>query len=248
MDLSFIEQVICEQFGFSWDSLYFAIPDIHSRADIACKIVSVLESLAANNVVFLGDFIDKREDPYETVKTIFEAMDRNPTWKSILGNHEDMALAEYQTGSSSLQDNSIFSICTEQEIKYCIERFSTLPVYIETEHLIFVHGGLWRSCKKNIADVPRYELLWSYGVHPGYSGKKIVRGHDIYQRPTETHNDIATQTAAWLDDRPFCISIIRDTPDEDKLVGWIEIYLDSSDQINLVINDAITEAKQKVCA
>ncbi|MNL24178.1 hypothetical protein D3C87_1456020 [compost metagenome] len=146
-----------------------------------------------------------------------------------------MVLKQYLTGENFLQENSIFDLCTDEEIEICIRLFSALPAFHEAEHLLFVHGGIWQSFALNICDVPVEELTWTYGVHPKYKGKKIVRGHEVYKNPTEEENSIATQTLAWASDEiPFCISVIRNTSDDVKLLGWIEFHIDESHQVNFV--------------
>lgn len=237
MNLSSLKQVVCERLG---NSLYFAVPDIHGRSDIARKVVSVLESLNAENVVFLGDLIDRQPDPLGVVRAVYQAKLRNPSWQLLRGNHEQSALDAFEGGVALDEENSIFKICTPSEISECCRIFYGLPIYHEAEYLLFVHGGIGNSYSLEIGEVPQEELLWSYGVHSAYSGKSIVRGHEVYEKPTEYHNNIATQTLAWAGkDIPFCVSLIRDTPDVKKLIGWIEIHLDGSNQIDFVINDAL---------
>lgn len=238
-----LKEMILERVEASFDSLFFAVPDLHGRADIANRVVSVLESLEAKNVVFLGDLIDRRPDPLGVVRAVVTGRRRNPSWKILLGNHEDMALESFAYGIGSDQENSIFNLCTPTEIAECCEVFFALPIFYETDYLIFTHGGICNSYRKNIEDIPREELLWSYGVHHSYRGKTIVRGHEIFDRPTEFKNNIATQTAAWYDNSPFCISIVVNDPRDKMLFGWIEIDLSETDQVKLVVRDSISEKR-----
>lgn len=248
MDLSDLKQVVLER-GADWSSLYFAVGDLHGRSDIAIKVIEILEVLDTRNVVFLGDYIDRQSDPLGTVRAVHQAKLRNPSWQMIQGNHERCALDAFEGGIALDEENSIFKICTAEEIAECCRIFYSLPVYHETEHLIFMHGGIDESFDKPISDVPKQEMLWTYIVNPMYRRNKIVHGHTVYNLPTESSTDIATQTLAWAGNAiPFCISVIRDTPDEQKLLGWIEVHLDGSNQIDFVFNDSIFKEGEKVCA
>lgn len=198
------------------------------------------------NVVFLGDMIDRMEDPLGVVRAISLGKAQNPSWVVLLGNHEDMALEAFRGSIPLDEENSIFNICTPAEIEECCKIFSALPVFHETDYLLFTHGGIEASYDRPLEEIPRSELLWTYGVHRNYVRKKVVRGHEIFDRPTESVNNIATQTASWCDNTPFCISILSNTPRDRKLLGWIEIELTGTDEVNLVILDPVSEKRQKV--
>ncbi|MFV3408910.1 metallophosphoesterase [Bdellovibrio bacteriovorus] len=228
------------------ESLYLAIPDLHGRSDIAKNVVAVLETIQAKNVVFLGDMVDRKEDPLGVVRAISQGKERNPSWVVLQGNHESMALEAYEGGLPLDEENSIFKICTPAEIEECCKIFSALPVFYETDHLFFTHGGIDASYDLPYGEIPRSELLWTYGVHQNYIGKVVVRGHEIFERPTEFLNNIATQTASWCDNSPFCISILSNSPRERKLLGWIEVELTGTNDVNLVVLDPVGEKRQKV--
>lgn len=232
----------------SYDEIYFAVPDIHGRSDIAVRAVSLLESIKAKNVVFLGDYVDRMPDPLGVVRAVSQAKLRNPSWQMLLGNHESIAIEAFAGGVALDEENSIFKLCTPCEIEECCKIFNALPVYFETDHLLFVHGGICSSYNKKIEDIPRDELLWTYGVASSYRGKKIVRGHEIYDMPTEFGNNIATQTLAWADSGPFCISVVSNSARAGKLLGWIELDLSGTNEINFVVNDPVIEERKKVGA
>lgn len=239
---------LLHSFGVSFDELYFAVPDIHGRSDIAAKVVSLLEAIGTRNAVFLGDYVDRMQDPLGVVRTIYQAKLRYPQWQMLLGNHELMALEALDSGIPLDEENSIFTLCSRSEIAECCKIFNALPVYHGTEHLIFTHGGIDSSYMKPIQDIPHSELLWSYGVNDRYEGRVIVRGHEIFDMPTEFKNNIATQTLSWCDNSPFCISIISNSFRGRKLLGWIEIELTGAKQVNFIILDSIGEQREKIGA
>lgn len=243
-----LKHLFLERLGEPFKSLYFAVPDLHGRSDIAKKVVAVLEAIQSKNVVFLGDMIDRMEDPLGVVRTIMKGKELNPSWVVLLGNHEEMALEAFRGGFDLDEENSIFKICTPAEVEECCKIFSALPVFHETDYLFFTHGGIEASYDRPIGEIPRSELLWTYGVHRKYVGKIVVRGHEIFDRPTEFKNNIATQTASWCNNSPFCISILSNTPSDRKLLGWIEIDLTGTDDVDLVILDPVSEKRQKVGA
>ena len=232
--------------GIPYEELYFAVPDIHGRSDIAAMVVTMLESIKTKNVVFLGDYVDRMPDPLGVVRAVSQAKLRNPTWQMLLGNHESVALEAFAGSVALDEENSIFKLCTPAEVEECCKIFNALPVYFETSHLLFVHGGVFRSFNRKIEDIPHDELLWTYGVASSYRGKTIVRGHEIHDVPTEFENNIATQTLAWGDNSPFCVSIVANNAREQKLFGWIEIDLSGTNEINLIVCDRIFEERKKV--
>ncbi len=155
---------------------------------------------------------------------IMDAKKRNPSWEVLRGNHEQFFIDAYIAGISSIHDDSFFSQLSPSERKYYAAIFAELPVFHETKHLRFVHGGIFESYLENdFTKISAEKLLWSYGVHPWYLGKRIVRGHDPVPVPTEFNNNIALETIGWHPERPFTVGIVADIKADRNLLGWLEL-------------------------
>ena len=206
--------------------IYFAVPDLHGQSEVTKVAIHLLESvLQTKNVVVLGDLVDKGHDSIGVVKNIFAVLQRNPEWIVLLGNHEDMFIQDMDHGTQPVSERNLIISCTGNELAFCYRFFRKLPIYHEIENLIFVHGGIGKSFNQPLECIPRSELLWTYGVNRQYNGKKIVRGHEIVELPTESENNIACQTPIFFGPKQFCISVIANNKFNRKLLGFLRIDL-----------------------
>lgn len=212
---------------FSMDSLYLVVPDIHGTPDKAQAVIEILERLRVSRVVFLGDYIDRMPGSVAVAKLIKVASKRNPSWIFLRGNHEQMFIDSYTERMGTTTENTLYSLSDWSEREAYAALFESMPVFLSTEHLLFVHGGIHESyLETDIVNVPNQELLWTYGVHPWYRGKKIVRGHDPVIQPTERQNNIALETCGWRNGGLFTVGVIADLEIENNLIGWLELKLE----------------------
>ena len=204
--------------------IIFAVPDLHGRADIAIQIIEILSLLNAKRVVFLGDYIDRGPNSKGVVDAIKNAQVQNPNWIALLGNHELMFIENIRSGIVDPTSKGLYTQLEKSEITQYVNHIANLPAFYETKHLIFTHGGIESSYREtNFNKIPVGELLWSYGVHPKYKYKKIVRGHSAIDIVTEFDNFISLETQGWLVDKAFHIGIISDSVADQKLIGWLEL-------------------------
>jgi predicted phosphodiesterase len=204
--------------------LFFAVPDLHGNAPVARATIELLEGLKAKQVVFLGDLIDKGNQSRIVVDRVVAALKRNPRWKLIAGNHEALFVENFLAGTRTLESDAFYSQLDQIDRKHYASIFDDLPIYYEAQQVIFVHGGVSASYRaRNIAQVPAYELLWTYEVSPRYAGKKLCRGHCEVATPTEAQNHISLETCGWWEGRPFTVGIVADVKMPRQLLGWLEL-------------------------
>lgn len=206
------------------ERIYFSVPDIHGRDVIAGAVIDLLEHLEVKRAVLLGDYIDRYDHSRAVVDMIMDAKKRNPFWCALRGNHEQMFIDAYIAGISSINGDSFFDQLNPSDRKYYAAIFAEMPVFHETEHLLFVHGGIFESyLETDFSKISAEELLWSYGTHPWYRGKKIVRGHDPVGMPREESNNIGLETCGWRDGGTFHVGIVWDVSSDRNLLGWLEL-------------------------
>ena len=219
-----------ESHSIEFEEIYFACPDIHGHAALTKFVIFTLEQiLKTKNVVWLGDYVDRGLDSLGVVKALYSAIQRNSEWVALLGNHEEMFLQDMDFGTTPVTERNLIISCTGNQLAFCYRFFRKLPIYHEVENLIFVHGGIGQSFNKELKNIPKQELLWSYGVNRHYKGKTIVRGHSSVDSPTESSNSISCHTPLFYGARQFYISVIANNKFDRKLLGYLQIDLKSLD-------------------
>lgn len=197
---------------------YFILSDIHGMYS---HFTSILEKFNPqnHNLVVLGDLIDRGINSFEVVTACMNLQKAYPNQVLILkGNHEDMFLnflkeptveigdwyfnnGGYETCMSFLNDEYV-KIQSYEKIaesilskrKEEVQFLKNLPLYHETDHIIFVHAGVnlriedWKNGSEK-------DFLWSRDMKysKNTTSKKIVFGHT----PTRTLHQNASD-GVWL--------------------------------------------------
>jgi serine/threonine protein phosphatase 1 len=72
----------------------FAIGDIHGCwRHLEALIHFINYNPAEDRLIFLGDYIDRGENPRKTIDMIMQIRDENPSTICLMGNHEDIMLS-----------------------------------------------------------------------------------------------------------------------------------------------------------
>ncbi|UNY39882.1 serine/threonine protein phosphatase [Bacillus phage vB_BauM_KLEB27-3] len=197
---------------------HFILSDIHGMYS---HFTSILEKFNPenHNLVILGDLVDRGLHSLEVITACMNLQKAYPNQVLILkGNHEDMFLnflehpdtetgdwyfnnGGYQTCTSFL-NNEYVKIQSYEKIaesilskrKEEVQFLNNLPLYHETDHIIFVHAGVnlrmedWRNGSEK-------DFLWSRDMKysKNTTSKKIVFGHT----PTRTLHQNASDDI-WL--------------------------------------------------
>lgn len=69
-----------------------AIGDIHGCNDELVRLIDTLELKSDDKLVFLGDYIDRGPNIFETIKTLIKIKEEYPQTVCLMGNHERMFL------------------------------------------------------------------------------------------------------------------------------------------------------------
>jgi len=119
-----------------------------------------------DRLIGLGDYVDGWPDSYEVIKYLVSL----PDFTGVLGNHDAWFLNFFQTlktpsiwvrqgGQATL--DSYADVDSPEEIKQHRKFLENLPLWLETDNKIFVHGGVRTT--KNGLDMENQRdevLLW----------------------------------------------------------------------------------------
>lgn len=201
-------------------SLY-AIGDIHGCID---RLMALLGKIDADperdQLVFLGDYIDRGPSSYEVVDRLIELGRRMPNTVFLKGNHEEM-FAQYLAG----KDRELFLMNGGQATLDSYMRhksrpdadlvpadhlrfFASLRLYYQAGDYIFVHAGL-REALPVEAQLPE-DLLWirdEFIASDHDFGKRVVFGHTPFNNPLVKGNKIGIDTGAVYGNRLTCVQL-----------------------------------------
>jgi serine/threonine protein phosphatase 1 len=199
----------------------FAIGDVHGCFDkLEALMGKIPINLYRDQLVFIGDYIDRGPYSFEVVDYLVELKKRYPGIVFLKGNHEDM-LEKYLNGTdrfSYLMNGGQRTLDgylhrTRQVSQSAIPQdhldfYNSLVMYYETEDYIFVHAGLRNGIplEKQSAE----DLLWirEKFIYSNYDfGKQVVFGHTPLTEPLVEPNKIGIDTGAVYGHFLTCVQL-----------------------------------------
>ena len=164
----------------------FAIGDIHGCAKALRSIIEVIDPQPEDEIIFLGDYVDRGPDTRDAIDQIIDLQSRTQV-VTLRGNHEIMLMSVAMNGL----DDSVWRAnggnttlasyggsLSKIPSSHLVFLHELLPYY-ETEDTIFVHA----SYDPDVAMFEQSETL-SYWTHltapfptPHVSGKRVIVGH-----------------------------------------------------------------------
>jgi serine/threonine protein phosphatase 1 len=201
------------------DSRIFAIGDIHGCRQKLDKLLSKIDWRPENKeeLVFLGDYIDRGPDSYGVVEIVRELKEAHPKEVTLLkGNHEQMFI-NFITGQEeillsangvsftmrSYNQNSPFPV---SHLRF----YQELRLYYETENYIFVHAGLKPG--RSLFDQSEHDFLWIRDefLESDYDfGKTVVFGHTPFRQPYLYPGRVGLDTGAVFGGALTCMELSR---------------------------------------
>lgn len=183
------------------------IPDLHGNYGLLELSLSDWDE-EKEFIIFLGDLIDRGPQSLKIVKKVMELVE-NKKAICIRGNHEEMFLYFIKHGKDYIDylspyvggmdfiENMIVDLIEDgykEEYlsqldnllpliskKYAdvIKFFKDMPLYVETEHILFVHGGItpYATC---IEDMKDKDFIWGdsmYYRNNHMYNKLVISGH-----------------------------------------------------------------------
>jgi serine/threonine protein phosphatase 1 len=202
----------------------YAIGDIHGNLDLLQRLLEKIQpDLARDQLVFMGDYIDRGPDPKGVVDYVLDLQrlaDPQPVI-CLKGNHEamflnflkgqDPQLFMFNGGLNTLRgywgedwDYQDQLVLPPEHRKF----FEELRLYYETPDYLFVHGGLKPGVPP--AEQEEDDLLWIRGDFIASMedfGKKVVFGHTPFRQPLLMPNKIGIDTGAVYGNHLTCLKL-----------------------------------------
>ncbi len=166
-----------------------AIGDIHGCSTALASLLKTIQPAADDQVVFLGDYIDRGPASREVIETLL-APGRSYSPIFLRGNHEVMILeAREDPLKANLWQSyggleTLFSYGANYQPHWAPfipdrhwDFFARTRKFFETKGQIFVHACL--DPELDLDQQPDWLLFWEFleRLQPHKSGKRIVCGH-----------------------------------------------------------------------
>lgn len=164
----------------------FAIGDIHGCSKALRTLIEVIDPQPTDELVFLGDYVDRGPDARDVVDQIIELRERCRV-VTLRGNHEIMLMSVALGGLSDVVWLTNGGSATVASYGGCLTRiprrhldfFQDLLPYYETEDTIFVHAG-YRP-ERDMHEQDDATIYWNHLPSPlpaqHQSGKQVFVGH-----------------------------------------------------------------------
>ena len=162
----------------------YIVPDIHGCCKTLKELINKIGLNKDDQLVFLGDYIDRGPDNKGVVDFILELMQGGYQVLPLRGNHDDdfVSIAHnkplYKQWYKQLIGDLINADLSIDQ-KY-LDFFESLKYYIETKDHLIVHGGFNPKSKKPFEDTE--QMMWARPDEYGYDkklfkNKTIIHGH-----------------------------------------------------------------------
>jgi len=163
--------------------------DIHGMAD---ELFLLLDGIrykhTADRLIVLGDYIDRGPNSKDVLDYLIK-LKKVAGKKLVLlrGNHEDICIKAFHDKPAFGQDavslwldnggDATLKSIGEANLSKYITFMEKLPVYVEMDKYIFVHGGV--NPDMQLSQTDPEDLLWTRDYAAHISGKTVVVGHCI---------------------------------------------------------------------
>lgn len=185
------------------------IGDIHGCLDPLRRLITQLHLSETDEVVFLGDYIDRGPDSQGVIDYLLTLRGR---YTFLMGNHErmfldflqgkDRTLFLYNGGSATLESYGGVSRIPAAHLAF----MNRLRPYHETQNYFFVHAGIRPEIPLQEQD--ERDLLWIREEFYAYSGrypKTVVFGHTPMREVLMDEDRIGIDTACVYGNKLTCL-------------------------------------------
>lgn len=208
------------------DAPFFAVGDIHGRLDLLDSLLSQIDPDTNQQLVFLGDYVDRGPNAAGTLARLFGfAQHRPDEVVCLMGNHEKMMLDFIDDplgrgerwlrtgGVTTLASYGIHTISErpspDEIIAACDALEQAMPsgmlTWLRQLPLCWNSGNIW--CVHAAMD-PRVPpdgqmantMLWGHRDFlnvPRHDGACIIHGHTIVNSPINLNSRISIDTGAY---------------------------------------------------
>lgn len=164
-----------------------AIGDIHGCLAALDALLEVIEPQGDDQMIVLGDFVDRGPDSRGVIERLFELRSR-VRLLVLMGNHEEMLLLarddELELAAwlefGGAQTLASYGVSHPRDLpKEHVGFLRSNLDFVETERHLFVHANYLPDLplEEQPADALRWESLWQRVPAPHASGKTAIVGH-----------------------------------------------------------------------
>lgn len=222
------------------DAPFYAVGDIHGRADLLDKLLSQIGPDESAPMVFLGDYIDRGPDAAAALTQLFEMQNRHPSAViCLLGNHEKMMLDFIDDplgnganwlkygGTATLRSFGVADVARQPNpdqaiaLSGALEKALTPPLlhWLRRLPLSWNSGNIWCVHAAMDPAAPPDEqksdvMLWGHRAFlrtPRHDGVSVVHGHTTVSKPSSHSSRIAVDTGACQTSRLTAAYVGTDT-------------------------------------
>ena len=166
----------------------FAIGDVHGCSKTLRKLVEeMIVPLPEDDIIFVGDYIDRGPDSKGVIDYIMELRQRGFTIKTLRGNHEQLLLDAFENeenfdhwlmcgGDKTCKSFGIHDV--RQLSDEYLSFMTQTEFYHFTDQYIIVHAGLNFESDDPFKDTDA--MLWTRNTAVDLEqtgGRKIIHGH-----------------------------------------------------------------------
>ena len=109
--------------------------DLHGDYDALKRLIKIRKLTKANNLVLLGDFVDRGEKQLEVIYKIAKLVIKDKNFFPLRGNHEDEKICQNYGFSDVVFANSL-------DLDPFLDFFAELPIAAVSNNSFMCHGGL----------------------------------------------------------------------------------------------------------
>ncbi len=173
-----------------------------------------------DRLIFVGDYIDRVEDPYGVVEYLIRLARRSEYVDFLLGNHEAKFM-DYLNGTGEdiyMHNGGMVTIASyrahmQKHGKPVIPEdhmvfYKQLKPYIELDDYYVVHAGFRPGL--SIGKQSTEDMIWIRDefVYSDYDfGKRVIFGHTWFRSPFVKKNKIGIDTGAVYGNQLTCLEL-----------------------------------------
>ena len=191
----------------------YVIGDIHGCLGALKALMGKLSLKRNDELLFIGDYIDRGPDPKAVVDYVLELRKSHPGRVTcLLGNHEWMLLNHLDgtDRESWLQNGAQTTLASyggEDKIPYAHQEFfHSLPPLHRTDEYLFVHAGIRPGIPLEAQSTE--DLLWirrEFYRYPGRFDQTIVFGHTPLREVLNQEDRIGIDTGCVFGGKLTCL-------------------------------------------
>ena len=199
----------------------FIIGDIHGCLDMLKRMLDKIQwQPDKDRLIFVGDYIDRGDDPKGVVDYILELEKLSSLIQCIVGNHE-AAFLDYLSGkekklflmNGGYRTLESYDVTREGPDNHLVpashmDFYNSLENYLELEEYYVVHAGFRPGVP--LPEQSFEDLIWirdPFIFSPYDFGKRVIFGHTPFSEPLVLENKIGLDTGAVYGNKLTCLEL-----------------------------------------